>query len=409
MKTNLILFLAILGTLSSCKKEEAPKNSGPKPYPVVQVEIKNLTGFQNFPATIQGKTNNDVRAKIQGYITQVLVSEGQYVTKGQPLFRLETNVLTENAAAAKSGISAAQANVAAAESNIQAANASVNAAQVEVNKLRPLVEKNIISNVQLQTAVANLAKANAMLQQARAGKQQAQSGTAQAKATYKGVEANIDYSVIRAPISGVVGALPLKTGSLVGPSDSMPLTTISDTSEIFAYFSMNEKQYFDFLENAKGATVAEKIKNLPMVGLELANGSDYGEKGRIETVTGQVDQQTGTIQFKVAFPNANKLLSNGNSGIIKLPQMYENALVIPEASTSEQQGLVYVYKVMGDSAVNSVIKLDARVNNYAIIKSGLKKGDKIIAAGFTGLKSGSKIKEQPVKMDDMIESIKPIF
>lgn len=401
--------LTALSFLTSCKKEEAPKNDGPKPYPVLTVESRNLTGYQSFPASIQGKTNNDVRAKIQGYITQVMVNEGQYVIKGQPMFRLETNVLSENAAAARSGISAALANVSAAQSNITAAQASVNAAQVEVNKLKPLVEKNIISNVQLQTAQANLAKANAMVQQARAAKQQAEAGKSQAQANYKGVAANIDYSVIRAPISGVVGKLPLKTGSLVGPTDPTPLTTISDISEIYAYFTMNEKQYFDFLENSYGATMAEKIRNLPMVELELANGSNYGEKGKIQTVTGQVDAQTGTIQFKVSFPNANKLLTNGNSGVIKFPKKYENALVIPESSTYEQQGLTYVYKVQKDSAVNMVVQLEDRVNNFAIIKSGLKKGDKIIAAGFAGLKSGSKIIEKPVKMDEMVESIKPIF
>ena len=409
MKSHLILLLATFAFFTSCKKKEAPKNDGPKPFPVVQVETKNLTGYQDFPASIEGKINNDVRAKIQGYITQVLVNEGQYVTKGQPLFRLETNVLTQNAVAAKSGISAAQANVSAAQSNINAAAASVNAAQVEVDKLKPLVEKNIISRVQLQTALADLAKANAQLQQAKAGKQQAQSDKSQAQANYKGVEANIDYSVIRAPISGVVGKLPLKVGSLVGPADAMALTTISDTSSVLAYFTMNEKEYFDFLENAKGATVTEKIKNLPMVDLQLANGSSYGVKGKIETVTGQVDAQTGTIQFKVAFANPNKLLSNGNSGVIKLPTLYDNVLVIPEASTYEEQGLVYVYKLQKDSAVNSVVKLQDRVDNYAIIKSGLKKGDKIIAAGFTGLKSGAKIIEKPVKVDDMVKSIKPIF
>ncbi len=203
-------------------------------------------GYQTFPATIQGRVNNDVRAKIQGYITQVLVDEGQYVTKGQPLFRLETNILSENAAASKAGI-------AASESSIAAAQASVNAAQVEVNKLKPLVQKNIISNVQLQTAQANLAQAQAQLQQATAAKKQA-------VANYKGVEANIEYSIIRAPISGVIGRLPLKVGSLVGPSDQTPLTTISDTSEIFAYFAMNEKEYFNFLEKVPGHQCLKKSK-----------------------------------------------------------------------------------------------------------------------------------------------------
>ena len=165
MRNTIFIFALAALALQSCKKEEEKKD-GPKPYPVVSVETKNVTGYDEYPASIKGVVNNDVRAKIQGYITQVLVDEGQYVTAGQPLFRLETNMLTENADAAKSGISAAQANV-------QASKAAVNAAQVEVNKLKPLVEKNIISNVQLQTAVANLAKAQAQLSQAIASQQQA--------------------------------------------------------------------------------------------------------------------------------------------------------------------------------------------------------------------------------------------
>lgn len=312
MTNKLILYSVAAISLTACKKE-APKQDGPKPYPVVSVENKNIIGYDVFPASIEGRVNNDVRAKISGYITQVLVDEGQYVTKGQPLFRLETNILSENAAASKAGIGAA-------ESNIAAAQAAVSAAQVEVNKLKPLVQKNIISNVQLQTAQANLAQALAQVQQARAAK-------SQAVANYKGVAANIDYSVIRAPISGVIGKLPLKVGSLVGPTDQIALTTISDTSQIFAYFSMNEKEYFDFLEKSVGATVPEKIKNLPMVELQLANGSIYSEKGRIEAITGSIDATTGTIQFRVGFTNPQKLLSNGNSGSIRFPKNFDNVLV----------------------------------------------------------------------------------
>ncbi|WP_288244081.1 efflux RND transporter periplasmic adaptor subunit [uncultured Chryseobacterium sp.] len=390
----IILSLAAL-SLVACKKE-APKQDGPKPYPVINVEAKNIVGYQTFPATIQGRVNNDVRAKIQGYITQVLVDEGQYVTKGQPLFRLETNILNENAAASKAGIGAA-------ESNIAAAQAAVSAANVEVNKLKPLVQKNIISNVQLQTAQANLAQAQAQLKQAQAAK-------SQAVANYKGIEANIEYSIIRAPISGVIGKLPLKVGSLVGPSDQAPLTTISDTSGIFAYFSMNEKEYFDFLEKSPGATMPEKIKNLPMVELQLANGSLYPEKGRIEAITGQIDPTTGTIQFRVAFTNAQKLLSNGNSGTIRFPQCYENVLVVPESATYEQQGIVYVYKVdKSDTARNVVVNVIDRIDNMALIKSGVNKGETIIAAGIGGLKPGTAVKKQPVKMDSLVQSIKPKF
>lgn len=395
MNNKLFILSVAALSLTACKKE-APKQEGPKPYPVVNVETKNIVGYQTFPASIEGRVNNEVRAKIQGYITQVLVDEGQYVTKGQPLFRLETNILTENAAASKAGIGAA-------ESNIAAAQAAVSAANVEVNKLKPLVQKNIISNVQLQTAQANLAQAQAQVQQAKAAR-------SQAVANYKGVAANIDYSVIRAPISGVIGKLPLKVGSLVGPTDQSALTTISDTSGIYAYFSMNEKEYFDFLEKSKGATMPEKIKNLPMVELQLANGSLYPEKGRIEAITGQIDPTTGTIQFRVSFTNAQKLLSNGNSGTIRLPKAYDNVLVVPESATYEQQGIVYVYKVdKGDTARNVVINVIDRIENMALIKSGVNKGETIVAAGVGALKPGTAVKPKPVKMDSLVQSIKPKF
>ena len=409
MKNKLIIISLSLLSVLSCKKTEEKKPEGPKEVPVVEVQERNVTGYQSFPASIQGRVNNDVRAKIQGYITQVLVDEGQYVTKGQPLFRLETNTLNQSADAARAGIGAAQSGVAAAKANVSAAQAAVNASQVEVNKLIPLVQKNIISSVQLETAKANLSRAQAQLAQAQAAQAQAAAGVSQASANYKGVQANINYSVIRAPISGVLGKLPFRVGSLVGPNDPTPLTTVSDTSGIFAYFSMNEREYLDFLENAYGATVPEKLRNMPMVELELANGSLYGEKGKIEAVTGQIDPTTGTIQFRVSFPNAAKLLSNGNSGTIKVPKLYNKALVVPESATFEQQGLVYVFKVEKDTAKNVMIGVTDRVNNLVVVKDGIKKGEKIVAQGVGTLKPGTAVKPKPANFDEIVNAIKPIF
>lgn len=409
MKNKIILLSFSILSVLSCKKGDQKPPQGPKVVTTVAIESRNVVGYSTFPANIEGRVNNEVRAKMQGYITQVLVDEGQYVTKGQPLFRLETNSLNQSANAAQAGVGAARSNVAASEASVKAAQSAVSAAQVEVNKLKPLVDKNIISNVQLQTAQANLSRAQAQVAQAVAGKQQASAGVVQAQANFQGVQANIDYSVIRAPISGVVGKINFRTGSLVGPSDPMPISSVSDTSELYAYFSMNEKEYLDFLKNSVGASLPEKLKNMPPVELLLANGDVYKEKGYVKAVTGQIDPSTGSIQFRVVFPNPDKLLSNGNSGTIRIPIAYDNVLVIPESATIEQQGLVYVYKVKQDTAKSTVIKVLDRVNNMVIIKEGADKGEIVVAEGVGTIKSGTPVKPEPKKFDDLINAIKPIF
>lgn len=396
MKSNTIIgyILGVL-TLLSCKSKPTQSPNYAPALPVVEVVTKSIIAYQNYPATIEGKINNDVRAKISGYIKEVFVDEGQTVSKGQPLFRLETNVQAQDANAASAAIGAAKAN-------INAAQAVINAAQVEVNKLTPLVEKNIISNVQLETAKANLARANGQWEQAKAGYQQAQ-------AAHSAIQANLNYGIVRSPISGRIGAINFREGSLVGPADPTAITTVSQTGEVYAYFSMNESEYLDFLENTPGKTVKDKLKNIPDVNLLLANNQLYAEKGKIQTVTGQVNPQTGTIQFRASFTNKNGLLSNGNSGVIKIPIFYNNVLVVPESATYEQQGLTYVYKVQKDTAINTPVKILDRTENFAIIASGLTKGDTVVAQGVTKIKTGAVIKSLPTNIDSLINSIKPIF
>lgn len=383
MKNQIKTFLlVILGTsaVGCSDKESAPQASVPA-LDVVETVTKDVVGYNLFPATIQGKINNDVRAKIQGYVQEVYVHEGQVVNKGQALFRLEANTLAETASAAKSGIAVAQANV--------------HASQVEVDKLIPLVEKGIIGSVQLETAKANLASAKSML--------------AQAQANYGTANANVNYAVVHAPISGIVGQLPLKKGSLVGPSDPTPLTTVADISSVYAYFSMNEKEYFRFLNSTKGKTLTEKIQNLPEVQLQLADGSIYSEKGKIETVSGQIDVVTGTVQFRAAFPNPNKLLSNGNSGTVLVPKEYNNVLVVPEVASFEQQGKVNVFKVVNDTVISTMVDVTDRVNNMLIVNSGVKKGDVIVVSGIGSLRNKSAIQPRKANFDSIVNSITPVF
>ncbi len=397
MNSKKYIIASILGlsVFQACKNEQPQQAPPPPSLPVVEVAQRDMVGYQSFPVSIEGKVNNAVRAKISGYITQVYVDEGQVVSKGQPLFKLETNVQAQDANAAKSGITAAKANITAAQ-------AAVNAAQVEVDKLIPLVEKKIISNVQLETAKANLMRAEGQLAQAKASHQQAQ-------AAYSGVQANIDFGIVRSPISGVVGAINFREGSLVGPSDQTPITTVSEVGEVYAYFSMNEREYLDFLSETEGKNVKEKLKNIPEVELIMANDEVYSEKGKIQTVTGQINPQTGSIQFRASFSNKDGLLSNGNSGIIRIPKSYKNAIIVPESATFEQQGLVYLYKIEKDTARSVKVEIIDKAHNFAILKEGVKPGDKVIAQGTGKIKDGSPVKEIPANLDSIANAVKQIF
>jgi len=352
---------------NNTQQQDAQASAQIPSYPAIVVGEQNTTSFLSYPVNIEGVVNSPVQAKVSGYITKVLVDEGQAVTQGQALFQLETQTLNQSAASAK---------------------AQVEVAQVEVNKLIPLVEKNIVSKVQLETAKANLQRA---------------------QAAYNEVASNIGFAVVKAPVNGIVGAINYREGALVN-ANSTVLTTVSDVKEVYAYFSMNEKEYLDFLANTEGKTTAEKLKNLPEASLVLANGKEYAEKGKIQAVTGQIDPSTGSIQFRATFPNPNKLLTNGNSGTIKIPQNFNNSLVIPEVATFEQQGKVFVYRVAEkDTLRQTVITLKNRADNYAVVESGLKKGDTILAQGLNKVRTGTVIKPQPISMDSLVKKIQPIF
>lgn len=386
---KLIIPVAFVGLLISCKGEKKQlQRPQAMPYPVVEVDQKDVKTYYVMPGNIAGINNNQVRPKISGYIKEVLVDEGQHVKKGQLLFKLETNIQDQNASAARQQITSASAN-------IEAAKAQVKAAQVEVDKLIPLVEKNIISHVQLETARANLLRA-------KGGLSQAQAGHSSAQANYQAVNENIKFANITSPIDGVIGKFNYRQGALVSPQDPTPITTVSDISEIYAYFTVNERQYIYFFQNFPGTTLEEKIALVPPIELELANGTIYDEKGKLETSTGMMDPNTGTMQFRVKFENKNGLLTNGSTGKIRIPRTYEDALVIPESATFEQQGLVYAFKVQADSVVTIVVEPKDRVNNLMVVDKGVAKGDKVVAKGVAGLKNGVKIQPKTVSMDSII-------
>lgn len=364
------LFIIALLVLSCNDQKQSPQQglNQPPSFDVSKLPLRTITGYKTYPTTIEGIVNSDVRAKVPGYVQKVLVDEGQKVKKGQPLFKLETQSLSQDAEAAK---------------------AAVNAARVEVDKLVPLVEKGIISNIQLETQKAKLL---------------------QAKSNYNSIVANIDYATVKSQIDGYVGAIPFREGSLISPTNDIPMTTVSDITQVYAYFSMNESEYLDFLQTTEGKTLQDKLNNFPKVSLILANGQEYPLQGKIETSIGQINQSTGTVSFRAVFDNPNQLLTNGNSGKIKIPTIYENVMVVPQEATYEQQGQVMVFKLGENNSVStSMIKIKATVDNLYVVESGVAEGDKIVASGVGKLRSDMAITPQEVPFDSIIKPIKTVF
>lgn len=384
---KLLLFSSIWCICFVSCSDAPPKPVPPKPLVnTIQATLRDIESSDAFPANITGKNNNDVRPKTSGYIKEMLVDEGQRVKKGQLLFRLETNIQNQNQNAAKAQVETATANV-------ESAQAQVKLAQVEVGRLVPLVEKGIISSVQLETAKANLQRAQSQVNQAQASVSVTQSNL-------MGISEDIKFSNVVSPIDGVVGKLNFREGALVSPQTALPITTISDISEIFAYFTLNEKQFIHFFQNSPGADLDAKIKKIDSVQLKLSDGSIYPFKGKITTSTGQIDPSTGTIKFRVSIRN-NGLLSNGSTGEILIPRNLKNVLVIPESAIFEQQGFAYVYKVQGDSILSAVVGVKDRINNLAIIDKGIKPDEELVANGVDKLRNGIKVNPLRTSIDSV--------
>ncbi len=365
--TAIFSFVTLFFISCGKQQQENQQKAPALPLPVVKVSQKTITNYQTYPVTIEGEVNSEIRPKVSGYVKNVLVKEGQKVAQGQLLFKLETQSLSQDAEAAK---------------------AVVSTAQVEVNKLKPLVEKNIISPVQLETAKANLA---------------------QAKSTYNSIIANINYANIQSPVNGFVGSINYRKGALVSAQSAMPLTKVASIQNVYAYFSMNEKEFLNFIASAEGDTMDEKIKKLPPVKLVLANGKEYEQTGAIETIAGDINQQTGTISFRAKFNNKSGVLRNGSSGTILIPKVHKDALIIPSESTFERQGKIYVYAVHNDSLAEKTIEVEAQVGKLYVVKSGVTTEQTILAKGLNKVRSGAKIKPILTPLDSVVNSFDTVF
>jgi len=380
--SQILIYLLIVSCLVSCGENKKKKKNRTPTYPVVKAEIRDLTGYSTYPTNLEGVQNIEIRPKIQGFIEKIYVDEGEAVSEGQMLFQLEAQSLDAKAQAANDAIKTAEA--------------SAVAARLEVEKLKPLVEKKIIADVELETANTNLRSAQAKLEESRN--------------SYKSIQQSVNYRNVTSPISGRVGKIPKRIGSLVGATDAVALTTVSNTSDIYAYFSMNEKAYVQFLKNTNGKNLEEKIANFPEIILRLSSGTEYGHRGKIEAIIDQVNPDTGSIQFRALFPNPEGLLASGYSGVIMIPEAYKEVLVVPEQSTFEDQTLIYVFKLAkADTLRKTQIEVKTRIDNYVIVENGIKKGDSILGKGLSQVRDGVKIKPKLIPLDSLAGAIDKLF
>jgi membrane fusion protein, multidrug efflux system len=364
--TYSVIFVTVF-IISSCHHEKSggPAAEMPREYGVTTVKPATVTIHQDFPATIEGQQVIEIRPMISGYLRDIFVNEGDHVKKGQLLFKIKNPMYEQQVITARASINRAEADV--------------NTAEMEIEKIRPLVDRQIVSDYRLKSAELNLGSKKAVLEQARA--------------ELANAEANLAYTSIRSPVNGIIGTFPYKQGALVSSASLQALTTLSNIDTIFAYFSWNEKQLLDFLSGSPGESLDEKIKNIPQATLILANATEYPEKGRITMASGMISTQTGSATFKAIFPNREGLIRSGSSATIRIPEVKHGVLVIPQSATYELQDKYFAYKVDSANYVAAVAfePLPSDDGQSFLVTKGLKAGDRIVVEGINSLKNGVMI------------------
>ncbi len=368
MKLSAYISLAIAaGALSSCSNQAEQTQQQQAPAVEVMTIAPSSSELQTtYPTIIRGKTDIQIRPQISGTIMKVCVDEGQHVKKGQLLFSLDPEPL--------------QAAVDQARAAVNSAQAAVNSATTFERNQKMLYDKNIIAKSTWDTSVDQLAQAKA--------------GLAQAKAALVSAQKNLSFTRVTSPSDGVVGTIPNREGSLASPSSQQPLTTISDNSQVYAYFSLTEKELLKLTDGGK-YSLDERVGNMPSVKLRLADGTIYPLEGRVATVSGVIDNTTGAASVRALFDNTNGMLRSGSTGSIVIPRHEDNAIVIPQKATYDLQEKKFVY-VVNDSNITEARPIDILDiddgANY-VVTSGLKAGERIVVEGV-----GTVVKDHtPIK------------
>lgn len=377
MKVKKIILFATAGIIvASCTSKSGGKpDFGDNEYAVRTVSTQSTELSTSYPATIKGVQDVEIRPKVSGFITKVNVHEGQQVTAGQLLFVIDNETY--------------QAQVRQAKAAVSTAKAQLETSRLTLENSKELHKNNVIGDFELATARNNFATAEAALMQA--------------KASLASAQEMLNYCYVKSPVSGVVGTLPYKAGTLVSAGGGEPLTTVSDISSMEVYFSVTEK---DMLSMTKGkGGINEAIKNYPPVTLRLADGTVYAHKGTVVKASGVIDEATGTITLIARFVNPDNMLRSGGAGQVVVADSSQAAVVIPQEAAAEIQNKIFVYLVGKDNKVKySEIKVLPQNdgNNYIVVE-GMKAGDRYVAKGIASLKDGMQIK--PITEEQYLKKI----
>lgn len=360
-KTGIILTLCVL-LISSCK-EAVRKEAKETYYPTLEVQLSDRTLQTQYTATISGVQTVEIRPQVSGMITDILIEEGQSVSKDQVLFVIDQTPY--------------KAAYEIAVANVKSAEAALSTARLIVESNQDLYEQNVVSEFDLMTAQNDLTEAEARL--------------ALCKAEEISAGNNLSYTEVRSPVNGVASMIPYRVGALVSSSIAQPLVTVSDDSHVYAYFSMAENQMLDMIQQYESLDNA--MRQMPEVELMMSNGTMYGHKGKINAISGTISESTGAVSLRAVFPNRKHLLRNGGSGTVIIPVERENSMVIPQTATFELQDRIFVYKVVDGKASSTEIHVAPQNNGVEyIVERGLEVGDIIVSEGAGLLKEGTEIK-----------------
>ncbi len=344
--------------LTACKQEQREQEMR-QTLPVMVVSSRAVEFQESYSASIRGRQDVDIVPQVSGRIPRLCVKEGEQVKTGQVLAVIDQVPY--------------QAALRTAQANVSAAQAKVETARIELQGKQALFDEKVISDYELSLARNGLAVALAELEQAKAQETDARN--------------NLSYTEIKSPSNGVVGTLPFRIGALVSPGMTQPFTVVSDNAEMYAYFSVSENKLRQF--RTQYGSIDKMISQMPEVGLQLNDGTFYGRKGRIETVSGVVNATTGAVQIKARFPNPDRELLSGTIGNIVLQGVDADAILLPKTATVELQDKIIAYRLRNGKAEAAYLTVD-RLNdgNHFVVKQGVSVGDTIITEGVGLVKEG---------------------